>query len=98
TEDILRPETQDPAQFAAGVNAIVEAQTRVARQYFEDGSVEAACPPLKALLHIMAYGHYLGKKVEDAEVRSMFRREEMLASEWYKERLRVKQDRDSALW
>ena len=61
TEEMLRPEKQDIVQFAAGVDAIVEAQARVARQYFEDGSVEAACPPLKALLHIMADGSYRGK-------------------------------------
>src|SRR5581483_2384324 len=60
TEAMLRPEKQDLAMFAAGVDAIVEAQTRVAKQYFEDGSVEAACPPLKALLHIMACGSYNG--------------------------------------
>ncbi len=60
-DSMLRPEKQDLAQFASGVDAIVETQTRVALQYFEDGSVQAACPPLKALLHIMAYGSYEGK-------------------------------------
>ncbi len=29
---------------------------------------------------------------------SLFTREAMLASDWYRERLRVKQDRDMALW
>ena len=69
TEEMLRPEKQDIVQFAAGVDAIVEAQARVALQYFEDGSVEAACPPLKALLHIMARGSYQGKGVDDPAVR-----------------------------
>jgi hypothetical protein len=98
TEDMLRPETQDIEQFAAGVDAIVEAQTRVALQYFEDGSVEAACPPLQALLHIMAHGAYRGKGVEDAEVRGLFAREYLMASDWYRERLRTKQTLDIALW
>ena len=98
TEEMLRPEKQDLAQFAEGVDAIVEAQTRVAQQYFEDGSVEAACPPLKALLHIMANGQYEGKSVEDAAVRRLFTREYLMASEWYAERLRTKQSRDVALW
>jgi hypothetical protein len=31
-------------------------RSAVALNYFEDGSVDAACPPLKALLHIMAHG------------------------------------------
>ena len=85
-------------QFAAGVEAIVETQTRVAQQYFEDGSVEAACPPLQALLHIMACGNYHGKQVDDPSVRAMFTRESLLASDWYAERLRTKQTRDVALW
>jgi phosphoenolpyruvate carboxykinase (diphosphate) len=95
---MLRPEKQDLAQFAAGVNAIVETQTRVALQYFEDTSVDAACPPLKALLHIMAHGSYEGLGVDAPEIRGLFSREAMLASAWYRERLVVKQERDVALW
>jgi hypothetical protein len=97
-EELLRPEEQDIAMFAGGVDAIVEAQTRVARQYFEDRSVEAACPPLQALLHIMACGSYQGKGSEDPEIRSLFTRDALLASDWYRERLRAKQTRDVALW
>jgi hypothetical protein len=98
TEEMLRPEMQDIVQFAAGVDAIVEAQARVARQYFEDGSVEAACPPLQALLHIMANGDYRGMGVEDDAVRSLFTREYLMESDWYGERLCAKQARDIALW
>jgi hypothetical protein len=98
TEAMLRPEKQDLLQFAAGIDAIVEAQARVALQYFEDGSIQAACPPLHALLHIMAHGEYQGKGVEDPELRRMFTRESLLASAWYAERLRTKQTRDIALW
>ena len=80
------------------MDAIVETQTRVALQYFEDGSVDAACPPLKALLHIMAHGSYEGLGVDAPEIRGLFTREAMLASGWYRERLAVKQARDIALW
>ena len=97
-EDLLRPEKQDLAVFVAGVEAICEAQRGVALNYFEDGSVEAACPPVKALLHIMAYGEYQGKPVTDPAIRGLFTREALLASDWYAERLRVKQQRDVALW
>ncbi len=97
-EELLRPEKQDVDQFAAGVDAIVEAQTLVARQYFEDGSVEAACPPLRALLHIMACGNYQGKAVDDPGLRALFTRESLLAGDWYRERLETKQARDVALW
>jgi len=97
-EDLLRPEKQDVELFAAGVDAIVEAQTRVAMQYFEDGSVEAACPPLTALLHIMACGSYVGKGIEDPGIRLLFTRDALLASPWYRDRLRTKQTRDLGLW
>jgi phosphoenolpyruvate carboxykinase (diphosphate) len=97
-QEMLQPEKQDLAQFAAGVDAIVETQTRVALQYFEDGSVDAACPPLRALLHIMAHGSYEGRGVEAPEIRGLFTREATLKSDWYRERLAVKQARDIALW
>jgi phosphoenolpyruvate carboxykinase (diphosphate) len=96
--EMLRPEQQDFEMFASGIDAIVETQRRVAMNYFEDGSVEAACPPLKALLHIMAHGSYEGKGVDDPGIRAMFSREALLASNWYRERLHVKQSRDIALW
>ncbi len=97
-DEILRPELQDLDLYAAGVDAIVETQQRVALNYFEDGSVAAACPPLKALLHIMAGGNYQGKGIDHPEIRALFEREAMLASDWYCERLSVKQSRDIALW
>jgi len=96
--EMLRPELQDLEMFAAGVDAIVESQRRVALNYFEDGSFEAACPPLRALLEIMAHGSYYGMGVDHPEVRGMFTREALLSTDWYNERLRVKQERDIALW
>jgi hypothetical protein len=98
SEGILKPETQDAAVYADGVCNIVEAHERVARAYFEDGSIEDACPPLRALLHVMAHGHWEGKDANHPEFRALFTREALLESEWYKERLRVKQARDVALW
>ncbi|HEC16001.1 MAG TPA: hypothetical protein ENI99_05430 [Sedimenticola sp.] len=98
TDAILRPETQDPDAFADGVNNIVETQRRVARQYLEDGSIEDACPPLRALLHIMAEGEYRGMDAHHPQFRAMFSRERLLASDWYRERLEIKQQRDAALW
>jgi phosphoenolpyruvate carboxykinase (diphosphate) len=98
TDEILKPELQDPAVFTDGVNNIVEAQQRVAESYFEDGTIDDACPPLKALLHIMARGSYEGKTASDPEIRALFTREAMLESDWYRERLATKQQRDVALW
>jgi hypothetical protein len=98
TEAILKPETQDMAVFVDGIENIVEAQQRVAQQYLDDGSVEDACPPLKALLYIMAEGEYQGKSVHDAEIRNMFTRDYLLASNWYAQRLAVRQQREVALY
>ena len=98
SEEILQPERQDLAVFVDGVNNIVETQQKVALQYFEDGSIEEACPPLHVLLHIMAYGHYQGQDVHAAEIRQLFTREYLLNSAWYQQRLAVKQARDVALW
>ena len=87
---MLRPEQQGMDDYVDGINNIVETQEKVARQYFEDGSVDLAIPPLKALLHIMAHGHFEGKSVADPEVRSLFDRDAVLAAGWYQERLTAK--------
>ncbi len=97
-QTLLKPETQDLDSFADGIKYITEAHQRVARQYFDDGSIEDACPPLRALLHIMAHGSYEGKDVRHPEVRSLFTREYLLESDWYAARLEAKQQRDTALW
>jgi len=97
-EHILKPETQDTGVFADGVENIVEAQQKVATLYLETGGVEDACPPLKALLHIMATGSYQGMDVHDPAIRRLFTREALLTSDWYQERLEIKQAKDIRLW
>ena len=86
-EDMLKPELQSMDDYADGINNIVEAQQKVAKAYIEDGSVESAIPPLKAILHIMAEGSYDGKTADDPEIRKLFDRENVLKSDWYKARL-----------
>jgi hypothetical protein len=95
---ILKPESQDEAAFADGVLFIAEAQARIARTYFEDGSVDLACPPLKALLHIMVYGNFEGRTINDPVIRNLFTLEALLASDWYADRLRRRQQREQELW
>ena len=97
-EKILKPEKQNMDVYIDGIDNIVEAQQRVAQQYLDDGSIEGACPPLKALLYIMATGNYNGKNIHDPEIRALFDREAMLASEWYQVRLQEKQKIDIKLW
>ena len=84
--------------YVDGVNNIIETHVRVAQQYIDDGSVDDACPPLKALLYIMANGEYEGKTIQDPEIRQLFTKESMLASNWYRERLEEKQRKDIILW
>ncbi len=92
-ERMLKPELQNMEEFVDGINNIVEAQKKVALQYFEEGSVEAAIPPVKVLLHIMAYGHYEGKTIDHPELRKLFDRDYVINSDWYKARLRLKQQK-----
>lgn len=87
TEEMLMPEKQDMGIFADGIENIMVTHKRVATNYFEDGSIELACPPLKALLHVMRDGHFEGKTLKDKEFRALFDRESILASDWYRARL-----------
>ncbi len=97
-EALLKPETQDLPAYVAGVNNIVESQRRVAEMYLDNGSVENACPPLKALLQIMVEGHFNAKAIESPEIRRMFTRDYLLNSDWYWQRLSIKQQREVTLW
>jgi hypothetical protein len=98
TGEMLRPELQGMDVFADGMDNIVTTQKRVAKMYFDDGSIAQACPPLKALLHIMLHDEWEGKGLGDPEFRKMFARESLLASDWYAARLAAKQKIDRQLW
>ena len=98
TEAMLRPELQDPDIFADGMDNIVATQKRVAKMYFDDGSIAQACPPLKALLHIMLHDAWEGKGLDNPEFRKLFTRDNLLASDWYAARLAAKQNVDRKLW
>ncbi|MBI3876079.1 MAG: hypothetical protein HY300_09025, partial [Verrucomicrobia bacterium] len=84
--------------FVEGMDTILATQRRVAEMYFEDGGIMLACPPLRALLHIMRDGHFEGRGLEHAEIRTLFTRDAMLASDWYAQRLTAKQNTDVRLW
>ncbi|MGJ8638203.1 MAG: hypothetical protein ACSHYA_02315 [Opitutaceae bacterium] len=97
-EEMLKPELQDMDTFIEGIETTQAAHKVAAANYFADGSIDQACPPLKALLHIMVEGNYEGKTLEDPEIREMFTRESMLKSDWYQERLVSQQTADKAAW
>ena len=63
-----------------------------------DGSIADACPPLQALLHIMRDDTFEGKGLDHPSIRSLFTRENMIASDWYAARLKAKQHVDQQLW
>jgi hypothetical protein len=96
-EEFLQPEKQDLDVFAAGVDNIVAAMRAAAENYFSDDSVAIACPPLRALLHLMRDGTWEGRGVDDPEFRALFTRESLLASDWYRARLEAQRTVDLQL-
>ena len=97
-EEMLKPELQDKDVFVTGMKTIIAAHKEAALNYFEDGSIEQACPPLKALLHIMAYGEYEGSSLESEAIRKLFTRESLIHSDWYQARLQSQQSQDIQSW
>ncbi|MCM8530627.1 MAG: hypothetical protein NE330_05640 [Lentisphaeraceae bacterium] len=93
-EDMLKPELQSMEEYVDGINNIVEAQQKVAKTYILDGSIEAAIPPLKAILYIMAEGNYEGKDLSAPEIRDLFEYKNVVNSDWYKARLKRKVELD----
>jgi hypothetical protein len=98
TDEMLRPEKQDMAICIEGMDNIIATHQRTAQHYFNDGSIEMAAPPLRAVLHIMRDDHFEGKSLEDPEIRALFTRESLLAGAWYAGHLQEKQTRDVRLW
>ena len=97
-EEMLRPELQDRAVFAEGMENIVQAMRTAALSYFADGSIEQAVPPLQALLHIMRDGTWEGLGAGDPKFRALFGRDDVLRSAWYRARLEAQQRCDIAQW
>ena len=95
TDEMLAPELQDADVYADSVEVIVETHRRVAQSYIDDGTIELAVPPLRALLQFMALGKTdEGWTLQSPELRSQFTRDSVLASDWYAERLAAKQAYD----
>ncbi|MCW5950763.1 MAG: hypothetical protein KIT69_00640 [Propionibacteriaceae bacterium] len=92
TDEMLRPELQDPTVFAESIAVIVTTHQRVAQAYFDDGTVSLAVPPLRALLEIMAHGSSSEDWTLDSpEFRAQFDRDHILGTAWYAARLDAKQ-------
>lgn len=92
TNEQLRPEQTHPDLVAKSVENMKTAQRRVALEFFKDGTIEAASEPVKALLHIMAYGEWKREdgtvlKEGDPELERMFTTDYFLKSPQYQARL-----------
>ncbi len=90
--DMLRPELQDADAFKAGMDNILGTGKKIAQSYIEDGTIEYAVPPLKALLSIMAEGEYRPSPREtwtsdSPAFRDLFSYETVTTSTWYTQRL-----------
>jgi hypothetical protein len=97
-EDMLKPELQDGEQYADSIKNLVETGQIVAERYFNDGCAEKACPPLRALLEIMAKGNWENKGLLDREFRDLFNPESILSSDWYNERLATRIEVTKDYW
>jgi len=90
-EDFLKPELQNSEVYADSYDFITSSDREITKVYIEDKTVEGAIPPLKALIYIMATGSYNGMTRTSKEFREMFTYENVVNSEWYKERLVMRQ-------
>lgn len=86
-KDMLRPELQDQDVYAQSILNVYETQKRIAQAYFRDGSYELACPPLRALLEIMADDKLDDSRLQSPEFRKLFDASLILSSDWYQERI-----------
>ncbi|MFT3942546.1 MAG: hypothetical protein QM705_01785 [Ancrocorticia sp.] len=95
SDSMLRPELQDLKVFADSVDTIVATHQRVAQAYIADGTISYAVPPIRALLEIMANGESAeGWTLDSPEFRALFERENILASDWYADRIAAKHDEE----
>ena len=95
TQAMLRPEIQDLGAYVDSLKTMEITHTRVAKAYIDDGTIAYACPPIRALLQIMAYGvSQEGWKISDPGFRSLFTAEAVLSAQWYADRLDAKQELD----
>ena len=86
-DEMLQPELQDAEVYAESITTIVATQRRIAKAYFRDGAADLACPPLRALLEIMAQDTIDDTRLRDPEFRALFEPANILASDWYQQRI-----------
>ena len=98
TSEMIRPELQDGEVFADGMENILATHKRVAENYFQDGSIELAIPPLRALLEFMRKGDWESGTLQDPQFRKLFDRNTVIKSDWYQARLDAMQEKSVKRW
>ena len=97
-DEMLQPEQQDADVYAESITTIAATQRRIAKTYFRDGAADFACPPLRALLEIMAQDTADDSRLHDPEFRALFGPAHILASDWYQERIDSLVDSQKTFW
>ncbi|MFM7926082.1 MAG: hypothetical protein ACKO9Q_00085 [Pirellula sp.] len=90
---LLTPSREYTDEYNAWLSKIpshIYAMAFIIKRFYKE-EWQGDCPPLKALLEIMANGTWNGKSAHDPEFRAMFNRESVLQSDWYQARLVAKQ-------
>lgn len=96
---LLTPSREYTDEYNAWLSKIpshIYAMAFIIKRFYKE-EWQGDCPPLKALLEIMANGTWNGKSAHDPEFRAMFNRESVLQSDWYQARLVAKQRVDIRL-
>jgi len=97
--EFLKPELQSLELYADSYEFISITDSHVCNNYIKDGTIEGAIPPLKKLILIMANGgEHEGVTLDSPEFRNMFTEEYVLSSQWYKDRLDLKQKQEIAYY
>jgi hypothetical protein len=96
TDEILNPEKQDMQIFADSMANIVESHRNAAEIIMTTADIDNAIPPLRALIEIMHNGQCNGLTLSSKTFREMFRRENVIGSEWYHVRLANRQAHHAA--
>jgi len=97
-DEMLQPELQDAKVYAESITTIADTQRRIAKAYFHDGAADLACPPLRALLEIMTQDTIDDTRLRDPEFRALFEPANILASDWYQERVDSLVNNQKTFW
>ena len=98
TEEILRPETAGPGGLRRRRRTTSWRRSSAWRRPTSRTAASRTLPAAAGAAPHHGARPFEGKDASDPAIRALFTREALLASDWYHERLAIKQQRDIALW